>query len=208
MPYGDFTLKQATRSLGISIAQADLFGAVPPVEAPGWLLETLGRRTLLATSNEKSRSEFIVVPILQASQELSPTPLAIFSGERLDVDPSRGLVGECDFILAGTLPVPPLRAPIAVIVEAKENDIESGLGQCLAQMVAAALFNQADGRSGPIHGCVTSGEVWQFLQLVGSVAILDRRRYYLDDLEGIMAALQAVISLSAPKPDRVEVFPD
>ena len=203
MAYSDFTLKQATRTLGISVMQADLFGVPAPTHPPPWLLEVLGGRTLLATSNEKSRSEFIVAPILQASRQLCPGPLAIFSGERLDIDPSRGLIGECDFILAAIPPIPPLRAPIAVVVEAKKNDIESGIGQCLAQMFAADLFNQAEGRSGPIHGCVTSGEVWQFLRLTDSTAHIDVRRYYLDDLPGILAAVQAIVVASgaqAPAP--------
>lgn len=30
-----------------------------------------------------------------------------------------------------------LRSPIVAVVEAKKNDIEAGLGQCFAQMVAA-----------------------------------------------------------------------
>ena len=196
MGYSDFTLELVARSLGVSTVGADLFPAIEPLAVPGWLIETLERGAQLATLNEKSRSEFIVAPILLASRDLSPTPLALFSGERLDVDSSRGLVGECDFILAAAPSVPPLRAPIAVIVEAKKNDIKGGLGQCVSQMFAAALFNEAAGQSGPIYGCVTTGEVWQFLRLEGTSAIIDRKRYYLDDLEGILAAIQMIIARS------------
>jgi hypothetical protein len=129
-------------------------------------------------------------------------PLAIFSGQRLDVAPALGLIGECDFILAATDAVPPLRAPIATIVEAKENDIEAGLGQCVAQMVAARMFNHAAGRAdAPLFGCVTTGEVWQFLQLVEEIAVIDRRRYYLDDVEGILAAFQAIIASGEGRPN-------
>jgi hypothetical protein len=135
---------------------------------PPWLPETLGRGTQLALISEKARSEFIVVPILQAARDLSGGRLAIDSGRRLDVDPARGRVGECDFILALAPPVLPLRAPIATVVEAKKNDIEGGPGQCMAQMAGARLFNQANARAEEtIHGCVTTGEVWQFLQLAG-----------------------------------------
>ncbi len=196
MAYCDFTLERVARSLGVTTQEADLFGVPTPVESPVWLGEILGKRTRLALANEKSRSEFIVVPILLASRDLSPVPLAIHSGQRLDVDPGRGLIGECDFILAIAPPVPPLRGPIATIVEAKKNDIESGLGQCVAQMVAADLFNQEAGHTLPIFGCVTSGEVWQFLQLVGPTAIIDHRQYYLDDLAGILAAIQTIIARS------------
>ena len=200
MAFSDFTLEEVGRTLGVSTREADLFPAPRAVPVPAWLRETLDRRTQLSLISEKSRSEFIVVPILLASRELSPIPLAIFSGQRLDVDPGLGLVGECDFILAATAPIPPLRAPIATIVEAKKNDIEGGLGQCVSQMVAARMFNEAAGQAGsPVFGCVTTGEVWQFLQLEGANAVIDRRRYYLDNVEGILAAIQEIIARSGGK---------
>jgi hypothetical protein len=197
MAFSDFTLEDVGRTLGISTQEAELFPSPRVVAVPAWLRATLDKRTQLALISEKSRSEFIVVPILLASRELSPIPLAIFSGQRLDVDSSLGLVGECDFILAATAPIPPLRAPIATIVEAKKNDIESGLGQCVSQMVAARMFNEASGRvNSSVFGCVTTGEVWQFLQLVEAKAVIDRQRYYLDNVEGILAAIQEIIARS------------
>lgn len=195
MAFRDFTLESAREVLGVTTEQADLFPDLPPVSVPAWLPQSLARGTQLALISEKSRSEFIVAPILMASRELADMPVSIYSGQRLDVDPERGLVGECDFILAVAPPVPPLRAPVATVVEAKKNDIEAGLGQCVAQMVAASLFNQSGGR-GPVavFGCVTSGETWQFLRLAGNVAQIDQRRYYIDNLPGILGAFQAVLS--------------
>jgi hypothetical protein len=35
-----------------------------------------------------------------------------------------------------------VEAPAIVIVEAKKSDIKSGLGQCIAEMVAAQRFNE------------------------------------------------------------------
>ena len=194
MAFSDFTLERVARSLGVTTRGADLFPHPRAVVQSAWLREALAKRTQLDLISEKARSEFIVVPILIASRDLCPTPLAIFSGQRLDVDPALGLVGECDFILAATEPVPPLRAPIATIVEAKKNDIEAGLGQCVAQMIAARIFNQAAGLGETIiYGCVTTGEVWQFLRLVEDTAAIDRRRYYLDNVEGILAVIQEIV---------------
>jgi len=198
MPYSDFTIEQVGRVLGVTTAEADLFPNPGSAEVPASLRSALDKRTQLALVSEKSRSEFIVAPILMASRDLSPVPLAIFSGVRLDVDAALGLSGECDFILATAPPVLPLRAPIAAIVEAKKNDVEVGLGQCIAQMVAARMFNRAAGEPArPIFGCVTTGEVWQFLRLVDESALIDRRRYYLDNVEGILAAIQAIIMTKA-----------
>jgi hypothetical protein len=196
MAYSDFTLETAERILGIVFRPFELFPSLQPTTAPSWLSESLtrgGQGIHLSLISEKSRSEFVVAPVLLAGRELSGNRFAIYSGQRLDVDPTRGLVGECDFILAASEPVLPLRAPIAVVVEAKKNDIEGGLGQCVAQMVAADQFNQAAGRlTSPVFGCVTTGEAWQFLKLAGSHVLMDRQRYYIDNIDKILGVIQAI----------------
>lgn len=195
MSYSDFTLETAQLLLGISTAPGDVFGELSPVAAPIWLSETLRRGTSLALISEKSRSEFIVAPFLLAARELSENAVAIYSGQRLDVNPARGLTGECDFMLTLAPPVLPLRAPIVTLVEAKKNDVENGLGQCVAQMAGARLFNESAGqKNAPIYGCVTTGEVWQFLKLDGALAVLDERRFYLDNPGLILAALLFLVA--------------
>lgn len=199
MSYNDFSLESVSSVLGVTVEPADLFGVLAPVQVPAWLREMLDRGMRQVLLSEKARSEFIVVPVLLACQELSGGAIAIYSGQRLDVEPDRGLVGECDFILAAAPPVPALRAPLVTIVEAKKNDVESGVWQCVAQMVGARIFNERSGR-GPaqVFGCVTNGEVWQFLRLAGQVASIDRRRYYIDGVAGILAVFQAILS-ACPK---------
>src|SRR5262249_30580628 len=126
-----------------------------------------------------------------------PGDLAIYSGQRLDVDAELGLTGECDYILALTPPVPRLRAPLVTVLEAKRGDVEPGLGQCVAQMVGARLFNEhAGGRAEPGFGAVTTGEVWQFLRLRGATVTLHRERLFIAGVGGILAALQAVLTVA------------
>ncbi len=193
MSYGEFTLEAVERQFGVVTQEADLFPGSPSVAVPDWLPGLLARGTRLALISEKARSEFIVVPILLAAREISGDKFAIYSGQRLDVDPDKGLVGECDFILAVGPALPPLHAPVMTVVEAKKNDIEVGLGQCIAQMVGARKFNEASGRTGsPVFGCVTTGETWQFLRLVDQAARLNRNRFYLDNVSKILGALQAI----------------
>jgi hypothetical protein len=193
MSYSEFTLEEVERRFGILPTEADLFPTSAPAPIPDWLPDSLSRGTRLALISEKARSEFIVAPILLAARELSGDQLAIYSGQRLDVAPDNGLVGDCDFILALGPALPPLHAPLVTVVEAKKNDIEIGLGQCIAQMVGARLFNERAGRpASPIYGCVTTGETWQFLRLEGTAALLNRPRYYLDNLGMILGAFQAI----------------
>ncbi|MBI1914746.1 MAG: hypothetical protein HYS12_08420 [Planctomycetes bacterium] len=194
MSYTEFTLEKAEKILGVSAQPVHLFPSLSPVAVPAWLRDTLTRGMELALLSEKARSEFIVVPILLACREQSGNAVAIYSGQRLDVRQEQGLVGECDFILAATPPVPVLRAPLVTIVEAKKNDIEGGLGQCVAQMVAARLFNEQEGAVPPhLYGCVTTGEAWQFLRLDHPAVLIDRARYYIDNVGGILAAWQEII---------------
>lgn len=197
MAYTDFTLEAAERAFGFTAQPGDLFPGLKPLSVPPWLQELLDRgRHAAALVSEKARSEFLIVPILLAARDLAPGELAIYSGQRLDVDPERGLVGECDYILARTAPVPRLRAPLVTVLEAKKGDVEAGLGQCAAQMVGARLFNERTGEPpSPVFGCVTTGEVWQFLRLKGATLLIDSFRLFIDNVGGILAALQTTISL-------------
>jgi hypothetical protein len=188
-------MERVEKVLGVTAQPADLFSNLTSLPVPAWLREVLARGLDLALLSEKARSEFIVSPILLASRELSHNTIAIYSGQRLDVSPEQGLVGECDFILAASPPVPLIRAPLATIVEAKKNDIEGGLGQCVAQMVAARLFNEQEGHPlEHVFGCVTTGETWQFLRLNGKTIGIDRTRYYIDNVGLVLAVWQAVIA--------------
>jgi hypothetical protein len=195
MAYTDFTLETVEAALGVRARPGDLFAGLAPITPPGWLADLLARGMQLALVSEKARSEFIVAPILLASRELSHNALAIWSGGRLDVDPARGLTGECDFILALADPVPRLRAPLITLVEAKKNDVEAGLGQCIAQMVAAQIYNEREKQDVPaVYGCVTTGEAWQFVRLAATAVTIDRTRLYIDNVGGILSVFQAIAS--------------
>jgi hypothetical protein len=195
MAYSDFTLDTVRKILGITLQPENLFDGVTEVEVIPWLQETLKRVKEVPLLTEKARSEFLVVPILLTCRELCGNKFAIYSGQRLDVDPQRGLVGECDFILTTTPPLPVLQPPIAIILEPKKGDIEAALGQCAAQMVGARVFNQADsGEEKIIFGCVTTGEDWQFLRLVETTLAIDTRRYYIVNIGRILGIFKAIMA--------------
>lgn len=194
MAYADFTLESAESELGIRVRPGVLFRGLQPSPVPGWLREFLERGRKVPLMNEKTRSEFIVAPILLALRELSGDRITILSGQSLNVDPVRRLVGECDFLLTLSDALPLVRAPLLTVVEAKRDDIESALGQCAAQMVAVQVFNERAGQPMPaVYGCVTTGENWQFLRLEGTTLTLDQGRFYVVNVGDILAAFQATI---------------
>ncbi len=196
MAYKDFTLEQVTTQFGLTQEFLPLFRGIKTFEPSPWLQETLSLslRLALPSGNEKARSEFIIAPILLELERSYPNDIFIFSGKNLDVERNQGLVGECDFIISqGNIPLF-MQLPILGIVEAKKDDINGGLGQCVAQMYGAQLFNKNHKSSLTIiYGCVTSGEIWQFLKLEENILTIDLDRYYINRVADIISCLRTVV---------------
>jgi hypothetical protein len=196
MAYSDFTLKKVKKAFDLREQAIPLFPDEGTLEPSQWLKETLAMsvKFALSSSSEKARSEFIVAPILLEVEQRNQDEFALFSGERLDVDEQKGLKGECDFILSKGPMSSTIQAPIFALVEAKKNDIKEGLGQCIAQMVGATLFNQDEGNDiDSVYGCVTTGEDWQFVKLKGQIILMDVSRYYLSELQRVLWIFQSII---------------
>lgn len=193
MAYGDFTLERARDTFALELDEdVELFPE--PAEHPvsELLQDTLRENVPLATAihTEKARSELIVAPVLVEVRRITRHGISLFSGIDFNVAPEKGLNGICDFILAGSPTQLVLSAPLMTVVEAKNDNLKSGLGQCVAEMVAARLFNQRHG-GGPetIHGAVTTGSLWRFLRLVGPRILIDRTELFLDPVERIVGTL-------------------
>ena len=89
-----------------------------------------------------------------------------FSGIEFNVDAEVGLTGVCDFLISKSPDQLSLQAPVIILVEAKKEDLTAGLGQCIAEMLAAQRFNAEKGNDIPrVYGTTTSGTDWRFLKL-------------------------------------------
>lgn len=193
MAYSDFTLPRVHREFDLEIAEEqDLFGDIPAVEVGPPLSELLVEQAPLAAglSTEKARSELIVAPVLMELRRRMGGRLGFFSGVEFDVDESRGLKGYCDYLLTQTPSIFIVLAPVLAVVEAKNENMKAGLGQCVAEMVASRIFNEREG-GGPsvIYGAVTMGTHWRFLRLEGNAVTLDRREYAIAEIGAILAIL-------------------
>jgi hypothetical protein len=193
MAYNDFTLEGVCSAFGLSmVEEGDLFSDVGEAEVSPRLLETLEEYVPLATAihTEKARSEFIVAPILAEVRRRTGHQISLFSGIAFDVDREKGLNGTCDFLLARSPVQLFLQSPVMAVVGAKIGNIKSGLGQCIAEMVAARIFNERAGRDIPnVFGAVTTGTIWRFLMLSEAVISVDLREYFLGHLRKIVGIL-------------------
>jgi hypothetical protein len=193
MSYSDFTVGKVKQAFGIeTIEGKTFFPLIVPVMPSSTLLEILDETLPLAVASpsEKAKSELLISPILVEVRKYLQRQVSLFSGQDFPVDASVGLVGICDFLISRSTEQLEVESPVIVLVEAKKADINSGMGQCMAEMEAARRFNeQAGEKANPIYGCVTSGLLWRFLKLDGNQMTVDLKDYSLDPLGDLLGKL-------------------
>jgi hypothetical protein len=193
MAYSDFTLAKVRETFQLVIDEKrNLFKDVSPIQPSATLTTLLEEYTQLATAinTEKARSELLIMPILTEVRRQLKYQISLFSGTDFDVDAKQGLNGFCDFILCASEEQFYIKAPVITIIEAKNENIKGGLGQCIATMIAAQIFNHnTQPEVKTIYGVVTTGTNWRFLMLEGMTAYIDIVEYYISDVEKILGIL-------------------
>ena len=193
MAYSDFTLRKIKKEFDLDISEAiDFFSKTPVLEPSNFLTQTL-RENLplaLAINTEKSRSEMIICPILLELRRQLKSSVSLFSGTEFNVDAEKGLNGTCDFLMSCSSEQLSIVAPVVAIVEAKKENLNAGLGQCIAEMLAAQIFNEREGNKvSSIYGAVTTGNIWKFLQLKNTMIQIDLTEYLISNLGQILGIL-------------------
>ena len=184
MSYRDFTFPEVEEKLGLTIETARLFETVKAVTPRTEFLEMLSEGITLGQgiNTEKAKSEFVIAPVLLEFRRLIADRHAIFSGVEFNVDPTIGLNGLCDFLITRSPRLYIVTAPIVAVAEAKNENVINGLGQCIATMRAAWMFNTAKGTTlTQIFGVSTTGSNWKFLRLRDKAVTLDLNEYSITD---------------------------
>jgi hypothetical protein len=203
MAYSDFRYPAVIADLGLTPGPSeDMFAGTPPRPAGAavrHLLATTGR--LAATINtEKARSEWMVAPVLGEFWSAYHARIGLYSGVEFPADPDAGLTGVVDFLITRAPQLPHIVAPVAVLFEAKRDNLNDGLGQAIAGMVGAQRFNRRE-RNGIeiVYGGVTTGSLWKFLRLDGTAVTLDLREYNLSEVDHLLGILTHIVG-PVPEP--------
>ena len=202
MAYSDFKLREVQKKFQLSITEKlGIFSSIEEKMLSDYFAITLEENIPLAVSinTEKARSELLVANVLVEVRKLFERKISFFSGVEFNVDKEQALTGFCDFIISLSPEQLFVEAPVIAVVEAKNENIMSGLGQCIAEMVAVQLFNEREGNKlQNVYGTVTSGIGWKFLKLHGSEVSIDLKDYSLDsEPQKIVGILAAMISQTA-----------
>ncbi|GJD15642.1 hypothetical protein RIVM261_005980 [Rivularia sp. IAM M-261] len=197
MPYNKFDLETLAVEFSLEISEdTSLFPNIQPVEPGDLLKATLEENIPLATAinTEKARGELIIFPILLEVKRRINIPISIFSGKEFNVDIVRGLNGNPDFLISRNREQFFITAPVITLVEAKNQDINSGLGQCGAEMLAAQIYNAKKNNAiDSVFGCVTTGVLWRFLRLENQTLSIDKVEISLEPVERLLGIFSQII---------------
>jgi len=204
MAYSNFTLRRIKQEFNLILQEQESFlPEVAAIKPSDYLIETLQRNLTLAIAigTEKARSELLISPVLVEVREILDRRISIFSGVEFTVDESLGLNGICDFLISRSSEQLLVESPVITIVEAKKEDLNSGMGQCTAEMVAALKFNDLHHNNiDTVYGAVTTGTLWRFLKLHRATLTLDLNEYPLSPLSKTISRLMQMVSLPSYHP--------
>jgi hypothetical protein len=193
MAYSEFTIPTLRRLFGLRIGEdVDYFSSIPASPVSAHFQEGFEEKVRFAreVNTEKARSEFIIAPVLWEVRHQLLGRVSLFTGVEFNVDSGGGLRGVCDYLLSLSPLQFALEAPVVAIVEAKRENIPGGIAQCLAEMVAAQLFNnESEKPIAAVYGAVTTGTDWRFLRLENKDATVDRVEYHIDEVDRIVGIL-------------------
>jgi len=202
MSYSNFTIKQVQEDFNLEIVEKlGIFSKIEPSQISEYFATTLEENIPLAVSinTEKARSELLIANVLIEVRKIFDRKISFFSGVEFNIDKEKNLNGFCDFIISLSSEQLFIKSPIITLVEAKNENLMSGLGQCVAEMIAARMFNEKEGNKVPIiYGLITTGIFWRFLKLKDNTIHIDLKDYSIEDNPGrIIGILSAMVKQEA-----------
>ncbi len=157
--FSSFTTIEAFKLLNLKELNPWQF-QVNPIEPTAFFRERLQRLEQSFDLQSYEESKKLLIDAICEEAILDCQTLRVWKGPQLESDITAGYV---DYLVAERKRY--LEAPFLCIVEAKKDDFEQGLAQCLVEMKACQYNNQKTERAVTVFGIVTNGEGWRFYRL-------------------------------------------
>lgn len=185
--FSDFTLPQALIKLGIEqLTPWNI--AVEPHAPSDYFRERLRRLEQFDLTTTERAKELLIDAFCEEALQAHER-LKIWKGAGLRGD---GATGAVDYLVARNIAY--LSKPLVCVVEAKKDDFEQGLAQCLVEMQACQWNNAQADRPVDVYGIVTNGTTWQFYKLDLSGQVWETLPFSISTLEQILAILGYVFT--------------
>lgn len=181
------TLEDAMKLIGRDTLTAwDL--QAPPRQQGETLKEILRRFESFDLQSSEPAKTLLIDALFVEIVPLHPN-LKVWKEAILNTDTTTGVA---DYVIAPKRAY--LATPLLCVAEAKKDDFEKGRIQCLAEMSACRWNNQQRGLAIDVYGIVSNGQAWQFYKLILTGDIFETDLYGMEDLSGVLGALDYVCS--------------
>lgn len=184
--FSSFDLPSAYKQLGLKhLTPWTLTATAVPLS--DFLRQRLERLQQFFDLRNYEESRKLIIDALCEEALITSKHLKFWKGAALKSD---CLNGNVDYLLAENKDY--LEAPFLCIVEAKKDDFEKGLAQCLVEMQACQWNNQRIHPMMDVFGIVTNGDVWRFYKLVPQGIVYETLPYSTNDIGLIIGILRHI----------------
>ncbi len=194
--FSGFTLREAL-ALHDTTQISEWIPAAEPRTPSDYFRETLRKlKAHFDLSLSESAKSLLIDAILLEAIDPFPT-LKVWKEAPLQSDE---LTGSVDYLVAGQGAV--YQAPLLCVVEAKKDDFEQGLAQCLAELRACEDINRA---YPPIdlYGAVTNATTWRFYKIDVERRIHASPAYAETQIDVILGILHGVFGACSANLGRI-----
>jgi hypothetical protein len=186
--FSSFTLAEAYKELGLTkLIEWKL--ETLPVEPSAYYYERMRRvRDKFDLTSAQRGKQLLIDAVCEEALDGIPN-LKIWKAAAIQSDELMGLV---DYIAAPDRDY--LDTPLLCIVEAKKDDFEQGLAQCLVEMKACQESNGQTGAAIDVYGVVTNGAGWVFYRFTTDRQVFESRLYSLGEIDEILGSLRLIFT--------------
>ena len=187
--FSSFSYAEAFKQLNLTdLTQWNI--NAPPVMLSAFFQERMNRLEQTFNLQGYEESKKLLIDAICEEAMLTSNHLRIWKGSQLESDV---LAGYVDYLVAERKRY--LDIPLLCIIEAKKDDFEQGLAQCLVEMQACQWQNRQADRDIDILGIVTNREGWQFYKLIVAGRVYGTPLYSVGDMELLLGRLRYIFEL-------------
>lgn len=183
--FSSFKFDEAFKQLGITELQQWVLEKVS-LEPSSFFQQYLERLKVFDTRRSEESKKLIIDALLLEVAPQFPR-LKTWKGAPLESD---RLQGEADYLVTANQAF--IETPMLCVIEAKKDDFEQGLAQCLVEMQACQWQNTQAGRTIDILGIVSNGQGWVFYKLSMDGQVFESAPYSLGDLPTLLGILHYI----------------
>jgi hypothetical protein len=193
--FSSFTYAEAYKQLGIK--KIELWTIEAPIHTPSdFFNQRLERLAELFDLSNYEESKKLIIDAICEEALYGLNYLKIWKGPKIESD---CLTGHADYVVAERKDY--FDRPLLCVIEAKKDDFEQGLAQCLVEMQACQWQNrQPDGYTDPIapntdtFGIISNGSSWRFCKLLPSGEVYQTVDYSTTMMDVLLGRLKYVFT--------------